>query len=152
MTCFAVDADYERAIDEQAAPGDDFRNLRYIARLTLYRLPLDACRALFRKKKERFTIEKCFIHTMYEAQDVSPGEKLCYFPMRDILAGDFFPYGDYDCAAEWGKELREEYERLAGLVIADGYAEQIDALAAGVPFEYVFQGDYTMPYYAPFIS
>jgi len=142
---FRVDADYEKQLDEESAPGDDVRNLRYIARLTLYRLPLWRCRKVFRNVEERFLLDTYFIEAIIAAQNVEPGGEVCRLPMVDILAGDFFPYGDYTAAALYRRDLRAEYCRLVDLACAVGYGEQIDAYAAGVPAEYVFQGDYNRP-------
>jgi hypothetical protein len=140
-----VDAAFERLIDETAAPGDDYRNMRYIARLTLYRLPLKRCRKLFRNKRDRRILNDAFLAAIIAAQDVPPGGEVCRYPISKILSGDFFPYGDYTAGALYVRDLREEYERLAALAVSVGYAEQIDAYADGVPAEYIFQGDYTAP-------
>ena len=145
---FTVDAEYEKLIDETALPGDEFRNLRYIARLTLYRLPLADCRKLYEENETRCSIYDCFLSSIIAAQDVPPGCEVCRFPMRDLLAGDFFKYGDYDCSAVFGKSLRTEYARLVELAVSVGYAEQIDALASGVPAAFVFQGDYNAASFA----
>jgi hypothetical protein len=64
------------------------------------------------------------------------GERELQFPMFDLIDEPFdlpgFPRGYYK------QGLLDEYERVVSCLVPLGWLEQMEALGAGVPLEYVF--------------
>lgn len=64
------------------------------------------------------------------------GERELQFPMFDLIDEPFdlpgYPRGYYKQA------LLDEYERVSACLVPVGWLEQMDALAAGVPLDFIF--------------
>ena len=154
--------DVEKDTRPEIAPSSSPYGLfpRRFLRLTLYRLSVEdalrfsavCCEKLNRAEASRMfrvpgscgEFDTLFSHfTELVAWKMRKnGERELRFSINELLEEPFdlpgFPRNYYKQA------LLDEYERIASWLVPEGYVEQCDALAAGVPVEYIFQSPVTL--------